>query len=202
MKLRRLLAPAAGLASILAWAPPARAHLVNTGFGPFYDGLVHPFLTPEDLLPVVALTLLAGLRGPRFGRTVLYALPMAWLVGTGAGRLLASHALLSAAIVAVPAIVLGALVAADRELPLALVVGLAIALGLVNGVANGVELARASAQGLGAVGVACSLFVVVALGAGQVSSLRAPWARVVVRVAGSWIAAIGLLMFGWSVRGG
>lgn len=202
MKLERLLAPAAGLASILAWAPPARAHLVNTGLGPFYDGLAHPFLTPEDLLPVIALTLLAGLRGPRFGRSVLFALPVAWLVGTGAGRLLASHVPLFSAIVAVPAIVLGALVAADRELRLPLVVGLAILLGLVNGAANGAELARSSAQGVGAVGVACSLFVVTALGAGQVSSLRAPWARVVVRVAGSWIAAIGLLMFGWSARGG
>jgi hypothetical protein len=26
------------------------------------------------------------------------------------------------------------------------------------------------------------------------------WARVTVRVAGSWIVAIGLLMLGWSVR--
>jgi hypothetical protein len=25
-----------------------------------------------------------------------------------------------------------------------------------------------------------------------------PWARIAVRVAGSWIAAIGLLMFGWA----
>lgn len=202
MKLKRFLTAAAALATMLAWVPAARAHLVNTGFGPFYDGLVHPFLTPEDLLPVVALTLLAGLRGPRYGRIILCVLPVAWLVGTGAGRLLASNAPLSPAIVAVPAIVLGALVAADRPVPLPLVVGLAMVLGLLNGAANGVELAQASAKGLGAVGVACSLFVVVALGAGQVSSLRAPWARVVVRVAGSWIAAIGLLMFGWSVRGG
>jgi hypothetical protein len=42
--------------------------------------------------------------------------------------------------------------------------------------------------------------VVVALLAGPVVVLRATWARVVVRVAGSWIAAIGLLMLGWTVR--
>ena len=31
-------------------------------------------------------------------------------------------------------------------------------------------------------------------------ALRAPWARIAVRVAGSWIVAIGLLLLGWSFR--
>jgi hypothetical protein len=35
-----------------------------------------------------------------------------------------------------------------------------------------------------------------------VIQLRAYWARIAVRVAGSWIAASGLLMLGWSFRGG
>ena len=73
----------------LALAPSAQAHLMNTGFGPFYDGLTHLFVTPEDLLPVIALALLAGLRGPRFGRAVLFVLPVAWLVGSTAVLLLA-----------------------------------------------------------------------------------------------------------------
>ena len=30
--------------------------------------------------------------------------------------------------------------------------------------------------------------------------IRASWARIVVRVGGSWIAAIGVLMLGWSLR--
>ena len=47
-----------------------------------------------------------------------------------------------------------------------------------------------------------AIFVLVALVAAFVVSLRAPWARIVVRVAGSWIAAIGLFMLGWSLRGG
>jgi hypothetical protein len=63
---------------------------MNTRFGPFYDGLTHLFVTPEDLLPVIALALLAGRRGPRFGRVVLFALPVAWLVGSATGTLLAA----------------------------------------------------------------------------------------------------------------
>jgi hypothetical protein len=37
------------LVATLSIAPSARAHLVNTGFGPFDDGLTHLFVTPEDL---------------------------------------------------------------------------------------------------------------------------------------------------------
>lgn len=43
---------------------------------PFYDGLTHLFVTPEDLMPVIARALFAGLHGPRFGRAVLFALPV------------------------------------------------------------------------------------------------------------------------------
>jgi len=35
----------------------------------------------------------------------------------------------------------------------------------------------------------------------MVVSLRPAWSRIAVRVAGSWLAAIGLLMIGWSLRG-
>ena len=49
-------------------------------------------------------------------------------------------------------------------------------------------------------GIGCAVFVLVALVAGQVAALEKPWARITVRVAGSWIGAIGLLMFGWAVR--
>jgi hydrogenase/urease accessory protein HupE len=187
--------------STLAAAPPAYAHLMTTGFGPFYDGLTHLFLTPEDLLPVIALTLLAGLRGPRFGRTVLFVLPAAWLAGSIAGLLVAPQVTLPAATAAVT-IALGALVAADGPLPLAVATSFAIVLGLLNGGLNGIELAKARAGGLAAAGVAAALFVVVSLLAGHVASLRAPWARVAVRVAGSWIAASGLLMLGWAMQGG
>src|SRR5690349_17143418 len=44
-------------------AAPAEAHLNTTGMGPLYDGLVHFFLSPEDIIPVLALALLTGLRG-------------------------------------------------------------------------------------------------------------------------------------------
>jgi urease accessory protein len=188
------------LAITLIAAPSAHAHLMNTGFGPFNDGLTHLFVTPEDLLPVIALALLAGLRGPRFGRTVLFALPVAWLVGSSAGLWLARPITLPVAETIVT-IALGALLAADRPLPLASVACLAILLGLFHGILNGSELPKTSSTGqISATGVAAALFVAVSLLAGQGASVRVAWARVAVRVAGSWVVAIGLLMLGWAMR--
>ena len=54
---------------------PAHAHLNSTGMGPIYDGLMHFFMSPEDLVPVLALALLAGLRGASYGRRALFVLP-------------------------------------------------------------------------------------------------------------------------------
>jgi len=46
-----------------------------------------------------------------------------------------------------------------------------------------------------------TLFVLVALAAALVIALRPAWTRIAVRVTGSWIAAMGLLWLGWSLRG-
>ena len=176
------------------------AHLMNTGLGPFYDGLLHFFVTPEDLLPVLALAMLAGLRGPASGRAVLFVLPVAWMAGGIAGRAMAPHTVPAAA-AAVLTIALGGLVAADRDLPIAFVGACAVALGLVHGAINGAESAKLDSGVLGnTLGVACGIFVTVSLLAALVTSLRAPAARIVVRVGGSWIAAAGLFMLGWSLR--
>jgi urease accessory protein len=188
------------LGTTLSVAPSVQAHLVNTGFGPFDDGLTHLFVTPEDLLPVIALALLAGLRGPRFGRAVLFALPVAWLAGSAFGLWLAPPITLPLAEI-ILTIALGLLLACDSCLPLASVAGLAILLGLLHGLLNGSELPKTSSSSqISAAGVGVALFVAVSLLAGQASAVHVPWVRVTVRVAGSWIVAIGLLMLGWAMR--
>ncbi len=179
----------------------AHAHLVNTGFGPFYDGLSHLLLTPQDIVPVMAMALLAGLSGARFSRTVLFVLPLSWMVGGMAG-LQRSAELSSPAVTTLFFLVIGALVAADRKLPFGLVIGLAAALGLTHGYLNGTAMAEAQAGVVGLLGIGSVVFVTVALVAALVVSLRWDWTRIAVRVAGSWVAAMGLLLLGWTLRGG
>ncbi|HEY7002453.1 MAG TPA: HupE/UreJ family protein [Candidatus Udaeobacter sp.] len=184
---------------LMMGVPSAHAHLMNTGLGPFYDGLTHLVVTPEDLLPVIALALFAGLCGPQYGRVVLFVLPAAWLAGAVVGA--SSDTPLTLPVTtALMTVAFGVLVVMDRQLPLRVVVACALVLGVFHGSLNGTDLSQQRAPGLSVIGIAVALFVVVSLLAGQVTSLRLAWARVVVRVAGSWIAATGLLMLGWAVR--
>jgi hydrogenase/urease accessory protein HupE len=97
-------------------------------------------------------------------------------------------------------LILGGLTAVDRRLPTTAVTALAAILGLVHGWLNGAGIAEAGREALGIVGIVGAVFVVVALLAAFVVWLRPPWTRIAVRVAGSWIAAIGLLFLGWSLR--
>ena len=50
--------------------------------GPVYDGLMHFLTSPEDLVPALALAMLAGLRGAAYGRRAMFTLPAAWLLGS------------------------------------------------------------------------------------------------------------------------
>ncbi|HSL68683.1 MAG TPA: HupE/UreJ family protein [Longimicrobiales bacterium] len=177
----------------------ARAHLTDTGLGPIYDGIAHLLLSFDDLLPVVALALLAGLNGARAGRLVLFILPIAWFAGGIAG-VLAAGAAPPAIVTSLSLLALGVLTAASAKLRPALVVFLAVALGLIHGWLNGAAIATAGREANGLIGIAGTIFVVVALGSAVVVSLRKPWTRIAVRVIGSWIAAVGLLVLGWSLR--
>jgi urease accessory protein len=187
-------------ASILLILPAASlAHLSNTGLGPYYDGLAHFWNSPEEFIPALALAFLAGLRGPRIGRYTLFILPGAWLAGGLLGIALPKmeH---STVLVCISFLLLGALVAADVRLRMAVVASLASVVGLLFGYLDGVGMSGAKLGELGLLGSVSSVFVLVALAAALVVSLHAPWARIVVRVAGSWIAAAGLLLIGWAVH--
>jgi urease accessory protein len=197
--MRRLAAPVLVLLLLLAGPEPAHAHLMNSGFGPFYDGLAHPFVVPEDLLPALALALLAGLRGPTSGRRVLFALPIAWLLGMVLGGLVPALPALGWFRIGFT-VLLGVLVAADAHLSVAGITALAVAAGVAHGIANGRDLQEAVGGRAAMAGIAVALFVLVSLVAGQVASLRVPWTRIVVRVGGSWVAAVGLLMLGLALR--
>lgn len=187
-------------AAVALWPAPAEAHLVTTGLGPVYDGISHVLLSPDDLLPVLVMGLLAGLNGPTSGRRAVFSLTFGWLVGGLAG-FIAGHPIVPAGATAASILVLGTLTAADRRLSPSLVTSIALAVGLMHGWLNGAAIAQAQHEPLGLVGIVSATFVIVALVGSFAVSVRAAWARIAVRVAGSWVAAIGLLILGWNLRG-
>ena len=198
MRRRALFAGVCGSALLVPAA--AHAHLVTTGLGPVYDGISHLFMTFDDLIPVVAMALLAGLNGTSAGRRTLFALPVAWLAGGVAGYQ-SGVAHLPPGITSLSFLALGVLAAADRRLTPPVVTVLAVTMGLMHGWLNGAGIAAAGRQASGLVGIAGAIFLLVSLVSAGVVSLRQPWTRIAVRVAGSWIAAIGLLLLGWSLKG-
>ena len=202
MKDTRTGGPAASAAVAFAAAlacTPAAAHLNSTGMGPVYDGLTHFLTSPDDVVPVLALALLAGLRGAAYGRRALFTLPAAWLLGSLLG-LTAAATTGSAVLSALWFLLLGGLVAADARLSLRLTTALGALLGLVHGYFNGTGMSTSGSTYIAVVGLVSAVFVLIALAAAFVVRLRAHWARIAVRVAGSWIAASGLLMLGWALR--
>ncbi|MGE5344363.1 MAG: HupE/UreJ family protein, partial [Acidithiobacillales bacterium] len=160
MRRRALLSSLAG--AMLLWPGAAYAHLMTTGLGPIYDGISHLFLTFDDLLPVIAMALLAGLSGPATGRRVLFILPAAWLAGGVAGYL-TGVAPLPAGVTSLSLVALGVLTAADRKLSALFVTALAVTLGTVHGWLNGAATAAAGREATGLVGIAGAIFLMVAL---------------------------------------
>lgn len=191
--------PGIAVAGALVAPSAAKAHLVTTGLGPVYDGITHLAVSPDDLLMVVALSLLAGLGGTAHGRWAAAALPVAWLVG-GVVGLQGSGEVSLPILVAAALFVAGVLVALDLALSRQVVTVLITALGLFYGVLNGTALSEAGAGLLGLIGIVATVSVLITLLAGTVVGFRAGWARIVVRVAGSWIAAVAILMLGWAVK--
>ena len=53
---------------------------------------------------------------------------------------------------------------------------------------------------LGILGAGSTAFVVVTLVAAAVAGVHVGWLRIAVRVAGSWLAALGVLAVGWLLK--
>lgn len=95
------------------------------------------------------------------------------------------------------AVLLGALVASAWPLPAVLFYGLVVVFGISHGVANGEAISGSIKAYLFILGVGLAGLAVLAYGTLMVDFLlrrKTGWITIAVRVAGSWIAAIGVLV--------
>jgi hypothetical protein len=191
--MKRRYLPALALPWLLV-AAPADAHLASTGLGPVYDGIYHLALTPRQILPMAALALFAGLRGPAHARLVLAILPLTWLIACLAGPGWNGDG--AALICAATILATGALLASAAPLP----PGATAAAAGLTGLALGCCYDAPAGLGPTAGGLAL-VFVALALLASVSLPLRRLAGLIAVRVAGSWTAALGLLLLGWWIHG-
>jgi urease accessory protein len=183
------------LAVLLACPAAAQAHSLGRNVGDFYWGFLHPITSLESILPLVALGLLAGQQGARKAR---------WMIGLFAVGIVAGP--LMAISMGTPGlaswvnlgsfIVLGVMLALGRAWSSSLLSGLALLFGLTQGWSNAAEMTQATARLLYATGmIAGAYLVVLLLAASAVNVQKSPeWQRIAVRIAGSWVAAIGLMV--------
>ena len=182
---------------------PAQAHTPIQGMGEIASGLLHPLLTPPHLLLLLALGFLLGQQRPlRLARPVA-----AFAVGAALGILLTTTGAITGVLTPVLmllALPVGGLVALARPLPGAVGLVLCAAAALTLGLDSGVEPGTAAipaAKTLAATWVSLLLCVVnVAFYVSMLPPLR--WVQTGVRIVGSWIVAIALLMLAFALRKG
>jgi urease accessory protein len=190
------------LASIIVMSASrtACAHLVTSGVGPFYDGMAHFFLSPDDLLVVVALALAGGSAGKHVAKWVAVVLPLAWLFGMLLVMVLPATSEVSPAIGAVTMLTSGLLLCVFPTGVGWIVIPTVAVTGVVHGWLNGNAVALTGTSLLAGLGIVTASAVVGLLLSAISISWTGGWQRIMLRVAGSWIAAIGLLALAWQFR--
>lgn len=186
--------------SALLMPSVAHAHLINAGFGPFYNGALHLIMSPMDVVRLVALCLFAGAQSHASARMFIMVLPTSWFAG-GLCALTIDGSVEFAIGNSVYLIVMGLLVAGDAKLPRVVVAILAAICGLYLGFQGGVELRGDNLNWVALCG-STTMVSAVCLGmTGLIASLTSFPFRIGFRVLGSWAAAVGLLSIGWVVAG-
>lgn len=180
----------------------AEAHAVFSPSGPFVGGVKHFFISLDDGLLVLALGIVAALTETKAANRLFLLLPGSWLAAGAIGAVVRVPCPGSEKISAVTLLLAGLWAAFNPKASAKVVLVFAASMGIIHGYFNGSALGpdtiRATASQLLGITVSCLL---VALYPSTLLDLcKQSWARIVARVVGSWIAATGLLLLGWSLR--
>lgn len=178
----------------------ALAHTAAAGSSDLYAGALHALSAPAHLLSFLAIGLLAGQQAGK-AQSMLMVFCLALIAGTLVSGSLAASALpvqpatgsLNLAVTAI----LGALVATTWSLPGPALLALAVVCGLGLGWASGSDAGPGTnrwlfAPGVAVAGLAVSTYCLMATD--FLLRRNAGWMRIAVRVAGSWITAIAILV--------
>ena len=171
----------------------AYAHSPTPRFGDFYGGILHPLTALEHTFAVIALGLLAGQQGRRGARWAALLFPLGLLAGALAA--LGQDATPAVSLInRASFVVLGVLVAVGRPLPLPLLGAICLFFGATHGFENVAGLDVLVARHLFITGIfvagVCATLILSAVAL----TMHRPWQKIAVRVAGSWVFAIGTLL--------
>lgn len=174
---------------------PANAHIMSFDIDDFYLGILHPITALEHIFPLLALGALAAGQG-RIKGPLTTAI---FLTGLAAG--LAYGTVHDPDSMALPNnlnylsfLVFGGLLALARPAPLYLFLPLAAVFGISHGYGNGAMLRGDMVPLRFCNGAFLAMVCILIIGFLPAALIQKPGFRIALRVLGSWIAAIGLMM--------
>lgn len=183
----------AGIACLAVALPgAAQAHDAFGDLGPFYQGLLHPLVDPSQGLVLAAVAVLLARQPLAAVRTAFAVLACAALAAALLHPFL-PVSVLSAQLAGVLGVAAGLAALSGLAVPVILLAafgaGAAVLAAMAGDTPSGL---RASALTAGGTALGITLFVLLLWGA--VDLLQSRLGRVAGAVAGSWIAAIGLMV--------
>lgn len=200
ISVKRLLTIGIFMSGVTSFPGVARAHSPIEGIGTFYGYMLHTLVVPAHALLIVGVTLVLGqqrLPEARMGLTVLAVAFVAGLTISSAGwggatkewQLLAG------------ALMVGSAVSIGRKLPLAAVLPAAAAAGLALGLDSAPAEAALGERPLATAGLISGTLGLALVLTGLTVGLNKHWQRIGIRVAGSWIVAVSILVLSLSLTG-
>lgn len=179
----------------------AMAHSPIPGIGVFYSGALHPLRVAEQLLGLLALALLFGQTGMRESIHSLVAFFVGLMVGlplliygpAETGRVSETLLLVAAGGIGIWVATARKMMPSARFFLAMLVAGAVVADSVQEGIPQEKFL-------LATLGVLAGASVLVLNLGVIVEELKPQWARIGVRVAGSWIAAASLMVLALKLR--
>lgn len=180
----------------LCWPAPAWAHGSVPGLQGIYWGMLHPFTSGPQLLALFALALVIQQRLPE-SEDVFHGFWVSCLAGAGAAALTPWALNLDAPLTFL-AVVTGLLAASAVRVPLFVLLLLGVSCGLPSGYLCWPEpSAKGDMMFTALGGIIGSVLIIIAV-AGIIEAVwqaaKWTWLPIAVRVAGSWIAAISVLL--------
>ena len=191
--IRRGIIRAALGSGLSLWAPLAFPHEAAFHVPASLAGAVNYLSGVEHVLGAIAMGLLAG----QCGRNAIAASFAVLSMGLIGGAIASGYT------VTVPyvdvtnlgaAAGIGVLVALRFPVGLTALAGIGFLLGLAQGYSNGLAIRIDTAEVLFIAGIVAACLSILSLASTVALAARAPWQAIAVRAAGSWIAAIAIIV--------
>jgi hydrogenase/urease accessory protein HupE len=183
----------------VVFSAPAAAHTSIAGVGLFPNGLLHPIAVPQQLMLLIGLGLWMGRQSDRRIPAFLAALNIGLITGYIATTWLDPSAISGAAL-ALLTLIFGAIVALNRSLPIPIGIILLALAGLTLGLDSKPEALGVNESLLLGFGIWIGVNIIAVNVLALSAKLHHPIAVIGIRIVGSWLIAISLILLAFALR--